>query len=58
MLMTGRQHVLLATPVILTSLILELALAQDWGPELTGWSVAAVFFIAFFLSLRFPNRQA
>jgi hypothetical protein len=37
----------------LTVLVLELALAFDWGQELTGWSVAAVICGTYAVKARF-----
>jgi hypothetical protein len=47
MLMDPAQRFALAMAIVLTSLVLELALALDWGQELTGWSVAAVICLTF-----------
>lgn len=58
MLMSRPQQVLFLIALSATSLVLEVALTHDWGPELTGWSVAAVFGVAFVLSARFFSRRA
>lgn len=58
MSMSMPQQVLFLAALSITSVVLEVALTHDWGPELTGWSVAAVFGSAFLVSARFFSRRA
>lgn len=48
-----RQRIAFVVAGSLTSVILELALAFDWGQELTGWSVAAVICATYAVKARF-----
>jgi hypothetical protein len=53
-----RQQAAFLVALVLTSIVLEVALAHDWGPEATGWSVAAIFGAAFLINARFSNHSA
>jgi hypothetical protein len=58
MSMSLPQQALFLVALSLTSIVLDLALANGWGPELTGWSVAGIFGAAFFVSARYFSRRA